>query len=568
MWKRIIGALSILFYCVQGLADCPVWSPARAQQEVTSLHRQLAQWNEDYWKQGASAVNDEVYDRLSERLAYWRRCFSLPISDDLETPPIAGTVVHPVAHTGVRKLADERQLARWMAGKQHLWVQPKVDGVAVTLVYRNGVLKQAISRGNGLKGEDWTENVQQIPSIPQRVQGALANSVLQGELFLLRDGHSQKQMGGINARAKVAGAMMRNTPSPLLQEIGLFIWAWPNGPATMEQRLIQLRGGGFTLSERYTLPAQSFQAVVTLRDRWFSEPLPFVTDGVVIRAAAEPDAKHWLPGQGEWVVAWKFPPVAQIAEVRAIRFAVGRTGRIAVVAQLEPVLLDDKQVQRVNIGSLTRWNSLDIAPGDHLQVSLAGQGIPRIDRVVWRSTVRDKPTPPESGFTSLTCFYASAGCAEQFIARLVWLGSAQGLGIEGVGESGWRMLHQTHRFEHLFSWLALTKAQLQATPGMSPARGEQLWHRFNLVRKRPFIRWVNALGIPLTQGALNALGVSRWQEFIGRTEQDLRALPGVGSQRIRQLQRWVNHPDVIALVDWLAQQGITVFLAPVSAVEK
>jgi len=560
MWQRIIGVVLILLYCTQGLADCPVWPPARAQQEVTLLHQQLVQWREDYWQQGASAVNDEVYDRLSERLAYWRRCFSLPVSDDLETPPIVGTVVHPVAHTGVRKLADERQLARWMVGRQKLWAQPKVDGVAVTLIYRNGVMQQAISRGNGLKGEDWTARVRQIPSIPQHVQGALANSVLQGELFLQRDGHSQKQMGGVNARAKVAGAMMRNTPSLLLQEIGLFIWAWPDGPATMEQRLAQLSAGGFALSGRYTFPVEDSQAVAGLRIRWFSEPLPFVTDGVVVRAATEPDGQRWLPGQGEWVVAWKYPPVAQVAEVRAIQFTVGRTGRIAVVAQLEPVQLDDKRVQRVNIGSLTRWNSLDIAPGDQIQVSLAGQGIPRIDRVVWRSIVRDKPTPPESGLTSLTCFYALAGCTEQFIARLVWLGSAQGLNIEGIREAGWRLLHQTHRFEHIFSWLALTKAQLQATPGISPARAEQLWHRFTLVRDRPFIRWVKVMGIPLTQAALNALGVSHWQKLIERTDRQWRSLPGTGDKRIRQLQRWLAHPDIMALADWLEKQGVLEFV--------
>ena len=560
MGKRIIGVVLIFLYCTQGLADCPVWSPARAQQEVNRLHQQLARWNEDYWKLGASAVTDDVYDRLSERLAYWRGCFSLTGADDLQTPPIVGSVIHPVAHTGVRKLADERQLARWMAGKAELWIQPKVDGVAVTLVYRNGVLQQAISRGNGLKGEDWTANARQIPSIPQSVTGAFSNSVLQGELFLLREGHKQKRMGGLNARSKVAGAMMRNVPSPMLREIGLFVWAWPDGPTSMTQRIAQLRDGGFGLSARFTLPVKDVQAVAEQRARWFSEPLPFVTDGVVVRTATEPDGQHWMPGQGEWIVAWKYPPVAQVADVRAIQFAVGRTGRLAVVAQLEPVQLDDKRVQRVNIGSLKRWNTLDIAPGDQIQISLAGQGIPRIDRVVWRSADRHKPKPPEAELTSLTCFYATAGCTEQFIARLVWLGSSQGLNIEGLSEAGWRLLHQTYRFRHIFSWLALTKDQLQATPGISPARGEQLWHRFNFVRERPFIRWVNVMGIPLTQAALNTLGASRWQELIERTEQQWRTLPGTGGERVRQLQHWLAHPDIVALADWLAGQDISGFV--------
>lgn len=562
MWKGIIGVAGILLCCTQSLADCPVWPPVRAQQEVTRLHLQLAQWNDAYWKEGASAVSDEVYDRLGERLAYWRRCFALESTDDFGKPPIIGTVLHPVAHTGVRKMADERQLAQWITGKRGLWVQPKVDGVAVTLVYRNGVLHQAISRGNGLKGEDWTANVRQIPSIPQRVQGVLANSVLQGELFLLREGHIQKQMGGINARAKVAGAMMRRGPSALLREIALFVWAWPDGPATMEQRLAQLTAGGFALSARFTLPVDGVEAVADRRARWFSAPLPFVTDGVVIRAAVEPDGRHWLPGQGDWIVALKYPPVAQVAQVRAIQFAVGRTGRLSVVARLEPVQLDDKRVQRVNIGSLRRWNSLDIAAGDQIQLSLAGQGIPRIDRVLWRTADRSKPLPPESSLTPLTCFYASTDCTDQFIARLVWLGSAQGLGIDGIGEAGWRMLHRTHHFEHLFSWLALTKAQLQATPGMASARGAQLWHQFNLVRQRPFTRWVNAMGVPLTQAALNVLGASYWRELTGRSEPLWRMLPGVGDERVRQIQRWLLYPEIVAMSDWLAKQGIPGFVAP------
>ncbi|MGQ7197777.1 NAD-dependent DNA ligase LigB, partial [Escherichia sp. HC-TM1] len=145
--------------------------------------------------------------------------------------------------------------------------------------------------------------------------------------------------------------------------------------------------------------------------------LPFVTDGVVVRGAKEPESRHWLPGQAEWLVAWKYQPVAQVAEVKAIQFAVCKSGKISVVASLAPVMLDDKKVQRVNIGSVRRWQEWDIAPGDQILVSLAGQGIPRIDDVVWRGAERTKPTPPENRFNSLTCYFASDVCQEQFISR-------------------------------------------------------------------------------------------------------------------------------------------------------
>ncbi|PFP18709.1 ATP-dependent DNA ligase, partial [Bacillus sp. AFS073361] len=81
------------------------------------------------------------------------------------------------------------------------------------------------------------------------------------------------------------------------------------------------------------------------------------------------------------------------------------------------------RVQRVSLGSVGRWRTLDIAPGDQVLVSLAGQGIPRLDKVVWRGGDRGKPTPPSPHFSPLTCFYASPECLEQFFARLVWLSS-------------------------------------------------------------------------------------------------------------------------------------------------
>ncbi|MEH4657944.1 NAD-dependent DNA ligase LigB [Phytobacter diazotrophicus] len=558
MWIRIFMMIGAVVWSVCSNAACPVWAPARAEQEIAQLEKQMAQWNEDYWLQGASAVSDDVYDNLNAQLANWRRYFGQETVRD--APAVAGgTVRHPIAHTGVDKLRNKDALRKWMAGKAALWAQPKVDGVAVTLVYRHGKLERVISRGNGLAGEDWTENARRIPALPQTVTGALANSVLQGELFLKRDGHIQKQMGGMNARAKVAGAMMRRGGSDVLSDIAVFVWSWPDGPQALAHRLQLLTQAGFDWVERYSVPVSNINEVAVLRERWFTTALPFVTDGVVVRSAQEPQGKQWLPGQGVWVAAWKYPPVEQVAEVKNIRFTVGRTGKIAVVAHLEPVQLDDKRVQRVNVGSVRRWQELDIAPGDRVVVSLAGQGIPRIDDVVWRGQVRVKPQPPAPVFTPLTCFYASPECQEQFLARLTWLSSKQALDIEGLGEAGWRILHQAHRFEHLFSWLALTETQLQETAGITPARGRQLWHRFELARERPFVRWVYALGLPLTTSAIQAAGDTHWQQMQDRGDQAWQRLPGIGARKARQIMTFIQEPVVKTLVAWLGEHGIAGF---------
>lgn len=556
VWMAIL--ISILCWQSSVWAVCPAWSPARAQEEISRLQQQIKQWDDDYWKEGKSEVEDGVYDQLSARLTQWQRCFGSE-PRDVMMPPLNGAVMHPVAHTGVRKMVDKNALSLWMRERSDLWVQPKVDGVALTLVYRDGKLNKAISRGNGLKGEDWTQKVSLISAVPQTVSGPLANSTLQGEIFLQREGHIQQQMGGINARAKVAGLMMRQDDSDTLNSLGVFVWAWPDGPQLMTDRLKELATAGFTLTQRYTRAVKNADEVARVRNEWWKAKLPFVTDGVVVRGAKEPESRHWLPGQAEWLVAWKYQPVAQVAEVKAIQFAVGKSGKISVVASLAPVMLDDKKVQRVNIGSVRRWQEWDIAPGDQILVSLAGQGIPRIDDVVWRGAERTKPTPPENRFNSLTCYFASDVCQEQFISRLVWLGSKQVLGLDGIGEAGWRALHQTHRFEHIFSWLLLTPEQLQNTPGIAKSKSAQLWHQFNLARKQPFTRWVMAMGIPLTRAALNASDERSWSQLLFSTEQFWQQLPGTGSGRARQVIEWKENAQIKKLGSWLAAQQITGF---------
>ncbi|HCR0322347.1 TPA: NAD-dependent DNA ligase LigB [Klebsiella aerogenes] len=555
---RWLIAAALWMAAAMAMAACPAWSLQQSGQEIDRLSQQIADWKAAYWQQGSSEVSDEVYDMLSARLAQWRRCFGQETPED-ELPPPRGEVKHPIAHTGVRKLPDAASVGRWMREKPNLWVQPKVDGVAVTLVYRGGRLIQAISRGDGLAGEDWTAKVRQIPGVPQTTAGALANSVLQGEIFQLQEGHIQKQAGGMNSRAKVAGILMRKAPSAMLNTLGVFIWAWPDGPARMSTRLALLADGGFPLAQRYSHSVKDWQETAVWRERWFTSPLPFVTDGIVIRAEKEPAGSSWLPGQGHWLAAWKYQPFSQVAEVTTIQFTVGRSGKIAVVAHLQPIKLDDKLVRRVNVGSVARWRQLDIVAGDQVLISLAGQGIPRLDSVVWRASQRDAPQLPSPRFHSLTCYFATTECAGQLRSRLVWLSSKPVLDIAGAGEALWRTLMDDRRMTHLFSWLALTPEQLQRVPGITSKRGLRLWHQFNLTREQPFIRWVLALGVPIPQAAQASVAAENWQQLRERNESQWRRLPGVGQERAHQLVTFLQNPDIAALAQWLSGQRIPGF---------
>lgn len=542
-------------------ASCPAWSPLQADEEVKSLKNQLKQWDDAYYREGRSPVSDEVYDQLRSRLNEWQRCYH-PAAPLLQpTLSTHGKVLHPVAHTGIKKLADRAAVSRWIKGKSDLWVQPKVDGVAITLVYRQGKLAKLLSRGDGFKGEDWTAKAAMIESIPKMLSGSLGDSVLQGELFLKRERHVQKTMGGINARSKVAGAMMRQTNSGSLNDFGVFIWAWPDGPADLKQKLELLDKAGFPLANMWSKPVTSLSEISSLRNDWFTSPLPFVTDGIVIRQGVEPAGKFWQPGQASWLVAWKYPPAQQLADVKGIRFNVGRTGKIAVILDLEPLQLDDKKVKRVNVGSVKRWQELDIAPGDQVLVSLAGQGIPGISEVVWRVSQRNKPQPPmQINITPLSCFYAAAECRKQFFARLTWMSSPGVLNIKGVSKNTWHKLSQSYHLEHIFSWLQLSHESLVQLNGFSAGKAEQIWHQFSMARQQPFRRWLMAFGLPLPKPAMNLLTDTHWHQLVMRDELSWQELPGVGAERAKKLVEFVNYPQINALAAFLTQQGIKGFV--------
>ena len=492
-WMLAIGLLA-----KPCMAACPAWDAPRAAQELQALHGQLDRWNHAYRTEGRSPVDDAIYDQALARYEDWRACFPAQAP-----PPLAhladatGPVRTPVAQTGLAKLHDAAAVQAWMAARGHadLWVQPKADGVAVTLLYVNGQLRQAVSRGDGLHGSDWTRQVQKIAAVPKRLPHAPARVVLQGELVWWLPGHRQAHDGGVRARADVAGALAFDAQAAA--HIGLFVWDWPSGPEDMQARLAGLQAMGLGASAALTHPVHDLAGVRQWRERWYRQALPFATDGTVLRQGHRPRATDWQPAPPDWAVAWKYPPATALATVRAVDFRRGRRGGVSVVLELDPVVLDDRTVQRVSVGSLAHWRKLDARPGDQVSISLAGLTIPRFDAVVWRTRERAAVVVPDaSDRDGLDCWHPQAGCRRQFLARLVWLGGRQGLRIDGIGETTWRALVDAGQLRGLLDWLGLTQAQLAAVPGVGPVRAARLAQAFERARRESFDHWLRALGMP------------------------------------------------------------------------
>ncbi|WP_336356666.1 NAD-dependent DNA ligase LigB [Pseudomonas granadensis] len=552
----LLSVLLLTLITFHAHANCPDWPPAKAQREITALQTRIDQWDDAYHREGRSLIADELYDQSRLQLKAWRQCFQLP-SPPTPLRSASGPIQHPVAHTGLDKLHQAEDVERWLRSRQAVWIQPKIDGVAVTLIYRQGLLQRAISRGDGLSGQDWTASARQIPAIPQRLTQS-QDLLVQGELYWRLKDHVQARAGSINARATVAGLMGRKSlDAQQAAGIGLFVWDWPQGPLDLPERITLLATLGFATTEPYSHAITDFTEAQKWREHWYRSPLPFASDGVVLRQSQRPPAGRWQARAPYWAIAWKYPFAQALADVRKVNFKIGRTGRITPVLELNPTMLDDREIKRVSVSSLKRWQQMDIRPGDQVAISLAGLTIPRLDSVVLRAAERAALSVPNAqDFHALSCWQPTAGCESQFLARLAWLSGKQGLAMAHVGRGTWEKLFETGRLNNLLDWLTLDEPELANIAGFGGRSSARLIHSFHSARQRPFVQWLKALGLPPTGQARLA---DTWQALAQRDTEQWQAEPGIGSGRAAQLSAFFRDPQVLALSETLQAAGIDGF---------
>ena len=537
--KRVLAALAGLTINL-AQAACP------DQSSIEQLSQQLQQWDRAYHEKGRSLVSDDIYDQARLRLQRWQDCSGQPATTAYQPRP--GQQAHPVAQTGLSKIHSQEQARKWIDQRQDLWIQPKVDGVAVTLEYRQGQLQHAISRGDGVHGQDWTAIASRLPAIPQ-IWPEPADVILQGELYWRMPQHVQSRDGGAGARGRIAGLMNRHQLNQEeLQGIGLFVWDWPNGPAQMTERLNQLQQAGFDTA-RFTLPIDHSSTAEAQRQRWYHRPLPFATDGVVLRQGQRPAGNQWQASTPHWAIAWKHPAQSALTRVEAVQFTIGRSGRITPVLQLEPVQLDDRRITRTSLGSLQRWQKLDVLSGDLISVQLSGHTIPQLQQVISRSSTRTRPTTPDPDrYHLFSCWTLEADCREQFLARLDWLSGRKGLDLTGVGPGTWACLADAGALHGLLDWMD--------TEILPPQCGGQLFEQLQSARQRGFQQWLRALGMPPSGEAELA---ANWTALAARSSAEWQTQPGIGPTRARQLTAFFKHPEVQLLQQRLAAAEIEGF---------
>ncbi|XKM14480.1 NAD-dependent DNA ligase LigB [Orbaceae bacterium ac157xtp] len=495
MLKKLL--IIALCYCPFALANCPNFSSTQATVELNALSSQIAIWDKTYFEQGVSLIPDEVYDQVYQRYQHWLNCFpDYKINQTTQSIISQNKLIHSAVHTGVKKLHDEKQIKKWLADKTDLWLQPKIDGVAVTLTYEKGRLISAISRGNGTYGENWTDKVKLIESIPKTIKTDLPQVILQGELFWQVKNHIQKQHGSNNYRSKVSGALLEQHPDiKKLQFINFWVWEWANGPQTMQDRLAGLKQMGFSYGIDDTYQVTDFNEITALRSQLFNSPLNYPTDGIIIRQGERPSYQYWQVKEPYWVIAWKYPVNDKVTTIQNIQFTIGRTGKISTILIVEPTQIDGRTIKKVHLGSTSALKKQDIQIGDMVTITLSGQSIPQLKQVVWRVTDR-KPIlmPKQQHYSHISCFNYSQECQQQFLARLTWLSSKNGLNMHNVSSGTWQKLIQVHRLANLVDWLNLSYAQLLNIDGIGEKQANHFIAQIEIAKTKPIYQWLTALG--------------------------------------------------------------------------
>ena len=395
--------ITLLFCAATRAEDCPHWRHDEAMANIGRLASEVAQHDERYFHRNAPGISDNEYDALANRLKHWETCFGSVQINKPSVGSLRAKIPHRAVMGSLKKastIAEVNNFLQAIQGSEVL-VQPKIDGVAVELVYGHGRLVQATTRGDGQNGVDITHHIKQVPLIPAMLPNPEQEVVLHGELFARLDRTEPELLQNYaSARHLVAGQLNRSSPDrKALSAFDFFPWLWVNSPfADDRQSIKELARMGFPLPEKHTHLVHSLSQVEQLSADYFaSQNVPFLMDGIVIKADSNLlrtrlGSSGNVPG---WAMAWKFAGQSALAEVAKITFTTGRSGKITPVVHINPVQLGNRTITRISLGSVAKLKQVDLAIGDLITVSLKGRATPVFGQVLLRAHTRIYPDYPE-----------------------------------------------------------------------------------------------------------------------------------------------------------------------------
>jgi DNA ligase (NAD+) len=521
-------------------------SVAEAERRAAELRRQLERHNHRYYVLDDPEIGDDEYDALLDELRAIEADRPELRTPDSPTqrvgaPPLDRfeRVEHAEPMLSLANARDEEELRAWETRiRNHLkrldisaaefsyTTEPKIDGLAISLTYEDGVLIRGATRGDGRVGEDVTRNLRTIGAIPLRIDDAPPLVEVRGEVYLpiadFKALNERRAEAGeptfANPRNSAAGSIRQLDPA-LAAERPLSIWCYGFGatrgldPATHMEELEWLAERGFKVNPEISHHA-GVDSVVK-RCRWWEErreQLGYEIDGVVVKVD---ERALWrelgvVGREPRWAIAWKFAPTTATTKLLDVVWNVGRTGHLVPFAMLEPVHVGGVTVSTATLHNEEDLARKDVRVGDEVVVMRAGDVIPQVvaplvQRRPKRGTRRVKPpkkcpacgTPVEKPEDAVFSICPNrAGCPGQSFQHVKHFVSKGAMDIDGLGEKQAMRFLREGLIEDVADVYELSEEQLAGLEGFGEVSARNLLAAIEVSRSRPFKRVLYALGLP------------------------------------------------------------------------
>ncbi|HVE68419.1 MAG TPA: NAD-dependent DNA ligase LigA [Solirubrobacteraceae bacterium] len=581
-------------------------APSRAAE----LRRELEHHNHRYYVLDDPEVGDDVYDALLDELRALEEAHPELRTPDSPTQRVGGRPLEkfaPAEHLqpmlSLGNARGEAELRAWVERmRNHLAregiaqerfdyvCEPKIDGLAISLVYRDGMLERGATRGDGTVGEDVTQNLRTIRAVPLAIADAPPLLEVRGEVYMPLRGFTELnerraaegERTYMNPRNAAAGAIRQLDPQ-IAASRPLSLWVYGIGAtegiafAKHSEALDRLREWRFPVNPDVRT-ARDVDEVMAVCTTWEERrgQLDYEIDGVVVKVDDyELQRRLGVVGrEPRGAVAWKFAPMTAVTTLRKVHWNVGRTGHLVPFAALDPVGVSGVTVKMATLHNEEDLARKDVREGDEVIVMRAGDVIPQVvspaPDAVGRKGRKRKPKPPakcpscgtptvkpeDSVFTVCP---NRLGCPGQQWQLLKHFASRGAMDIEGLGEERVSQLMNADLVRNPADLYALTPEQLVALEGFAEVSARNLVDGIQGSKERPFSRVLWALGIE-SVGEVNARNLAQRfrsiDNLMAAPAPEIAATPGVGPVVAEIVAGALAEPAMRELVERLRGAGL------------
>lgn len=576
----------------------------KVQREIEQLIQQINYHNDLYYQQNRSEISDYEFDQLLSRLQKLEKEHPEFRQPDSPTQRVGGTITkefptvfhkYPMLSLGNTYSAEElrefdTRVAKALDGEKfEYFCELKFDGVSISLTYENGLLARGVTRGDGVRGDDVTNNVRTIRNIPLRIKGdgVPQSFEVRGEIFLRKEvflqiNREREDIGEekyANARNTASGTVKMQDSTIVAQRkldcFAYYLLGDESGVKTHAEAIHKLEQWGFNVSPTYR-KCSSIAEVLEYINEWETKrnELPLETDGVVIKVndIEQQVSLGFTAKSPRWAISYKYKAQSVSTRLKGITYQVGRTGAVTPVAELEPVFLAGTTVKRASLHNANEIARLDLRIGDAVFVEKGGEIIPKVTGVDLASR-DDKSVPvqyidecPECQ-TKLIRYEGEAahycpnlnGCPPQITGRIEHFIQRKAMDINSLGERTIRSLYDLELVKSPADLYDLKREDLLRLEGFKDKSVKNLLQGIEESKKVSFESVLFGIGIRYV-GKTVAEKLARYFKNIDKiaeaTLEELRSAPEVGDKIAQSVYQFFRMPDNQREIERLKNAGL------------